>query len=91
MLRSIEYFRALAIIFIVAGHFFSIGNVKTSGLFEQAIQNIIYGGTTLFVFISGFLLHHVFYTNFCYKLFFKKKVKVIVLPYLVFSLIPVVY
>lgn len=91
MLRSIEYFRAFAIIFIVAGHFFSIGNVNTTGLFEQAIQNVIYGGTTLFVFISGFLFHHVFYTNFSYRLFLKKKIKVIVLPYIVFSLIPIAY
>lgn len=91
MLRSIEYFRALAIIFIVAGHFFYISDIKPSGLFEQTIQNIIYGGTSLFVFISGFLFHHVFYNNFCYKLFLKKKIKVIVLPYLAFSSLPVVY
>ena len=91
MLRSIEYFRAFAIIFIVAGHFFYISGIEPSGLLEQTIQNIIYGGTTLFVFISGFLFHHVFYINFYYKRFIKKKIKVIVLPYIVFSLIPVAY
>ena len=91
MIKSLEYFRAIAIIFIVAGHFFPVTGVEASNLFELTIQNIIFGGTTLFVFISGFLFHHVFYKNFSYGQFLRKKVKVIVLPYLFFSLIPIIY
>jgi len=60
MIKSIEYFRAIAIILIVAGHLLLAG-IESSYLFELAIQNIIFGGTTLFVFISGFLFHHVFF------------------------------
>lgn len=91
MIKSLEYFRAIAIAFIVAGHFYYIANIKIDNFFELVIQNIIFGGTTLFVFISGFLFHHVFYTRFKYKEFVTKKVKVIVLPYLVFSMIPAIY
>lgn len=91
MIKSLEYFRAIAIVLIVAGHFFYIANIESVSLLELTIQNLIFGGTTLFVFISGFLFHHVFYTRFKYKEFVTKKVKVIVLPYLVFSMIPAIY
>lgn len=90
MIKSIEYFRAIAIILIVAGHLLLAG-IESSYLFELAIQNIIFGGTTLFVFISGFLFHHVFFKSFNYKRFLKKKIKTIIFPYIFFSIVPVIY
>jgi peptidoglycan/LPS O-acetylase OafA/YrhL len=51
-LNYFDYFRAIAIIIIVAGHSFSLWVIDT--LPEKVLANIITGGTSLFVFISGF-------------------------------------
>lgn len=78
-----DYFRAIAIIFIVAGHSYSLWGINT--LPEKVAANIITGGTSLFVFISGFFFHHLFYKNFQYRTFIKKKIKNVLVPYLVLS------
>lgn len=85
-LKSLEYFRAIAIVLIVAGHCYAISGWVIDGFFELALANIITGGTTLFVYISGFLFHHVFYKNFNYRKFIIKKVKNVYLPYLFLSI-----
>jgi surface polysaccharide O-acyltransferase-like enzyme len=50
------------------------------------VGNIISGGSSLFVFVSGFLFHHVFYPTFNYRIFMKKKVQNVLLPYLFLSI-----
>lgn len=84
-LNYFDYFRAVAIFFIVAGHSFSIWTIDT--IPEMVFANIIKGGTALFVFISGFFFHHVFYKNFHYKKFMLKKVLNVFIPYLMLSTI----
>lgn len=84
-LNEFDYFRAIAILIIVAGHSFSPWVIDT--LPEQIFLNLISGGTSLFVFISGFFFHHVFFKNFNYLSFLNNKVKNVFIPYLILSTI----
>ncbi|MDG3086063.1 acyltransferase [Vibrio hannami] len=81
-LKSIGNFRGLAIIMIVAGHLYITGFTST-GYSSAVIKNIITGGTALFVFISGFMFHYVFYKRYEYKKFISGKVKNVGIPYLI--------
>ncbi len=83
-LKSFEYFRGLAILFIVAGHSYVYWDIGS--FYEKVLANLISGGTTFFVFISGFLFHHVFYPKFQYRQFMMKKVKYVLLPFTLLSL-----
>ncbi len=85
-LKSFEYFRAIAIVLIVTGHCFAISGWNVDSFPELVLANIITGGTTLFVYISGFLFHHVFYRKFNYRIFILKKIRNVYLPYLFLSL-----
>jgi peptidoglycan/LPS O-acetylase OafA/YrhL len=82
-LNYFDYFRAIAIFFIVAGHSLSVLAIDT--ISEMVMANIITGGTALFVFISGFFFHHIFYRKFHYKSFMLKKVVNVFLPYVILS------
>jgi peptidoglycan/LPS O-acetylase OafA/YrhL len=59
-LNSFNHFRAIAITFIVAGHCFGLTGMAITSMMEKTIANLLLGGTSLFVFISGFLFHHIF-------------------------------
>lgn len=88
-LNSINQFRAIAIIFVVAGHCFEITGMQFNSLVEKSIANLITGGTFLFVFISGFMFHHVFYKKFQYKQFLIGKVKNVLIPYIFLGILPI--
>ena len=88
-LRSFDYFRAISIIFIVIGHTYGISGWKIDGFWDRTLANLVSGGTSLFVFISGFLFYHVFYPRFNYVTFVKKKFKNVYVPYLLLSILPV--
>jgi len=90
-LKSFEYFRGISILFIVAGHCYALGNWEINTVFEKFLANLITGGSALFVFISGFLFHYVFYPKFNYSNFILKKIINVVVPYLVLSSFPIVY
>lgn len=90
-LNSFNHFRAIAIVLIVAGHSYSIAGLICSSFLERTIVNITMGGTSLFVFISGFLFHHIFYKKYQYKKFVTDKFKNILIPYLVLGVIPVFF
>jgi hypothetical protein len=87
-LVSLNYFRAIAILSIVAGHCYDIAgiNIGTLTFGEKIAVNLITGGTALFVFISGFLFHHIFIPRYQYKKFIIGKVKNVLIPYLILSL-----
>lgn len=91
-LISINYFRAIAILLIVMGHSYYLAgiNFEQLTLSEEVFINLITGGTTLFVFISGFLFHHIFLPKYKYKSFIKGKVKNVLIPYLLLS-IPIIW
>lgn len=80
-----DYFRALAILFIILGHCFNAWNVDQ--LWESTLVNIISGNTALFVFISGFFFHHVYFPKYNYWTFVKNKTKVVFIPYLILSVL----
>ncbi|MCG9580622.1 acyltransferase [Vibrio tubiashii] len=88
-INSFNNFRAIAIVFIVAAHSFGISGVKRETFFDYFVSNLIAGGTTLFVFISGYLFYEVFYKNFNYLKFIKKKINNILLPYLFLGIPPI--
>ena len=88
-LRSFEYFRAVTIVIIVIGHSYDVAGWRLETFADRFLANLISGGTSLFVFISGFLFHHVFYPRFHYRTFMIKKFKNVYLPYLILSVLPV--
>ena len=88
-LHSFSHFRGIAILFVVASHCYGFAGLKLDSLFENSIGNIITGATGFFVFISGFMFHHVFYKTFNYKIFLTKKAHNILLPYVILGSIPI--
>ncbi|CAN4273224.1 Acyltransferase 3 [Methylophilaceae bacterium] len=87
-LNSFNYFRAIAILLIVAVHSYEIAgiNIYNLNFFEKLAVNLISGGTTLFVFISGFLFHHIFLSKFSYLKFIKSKFQNVFVPYFFLTL-----
>ena len=81
-LYYINYFRAIAIIQIVAGHSLVWGDGKV----KQISSYLFDGGTYPFIFISGFLFYYLS-SNFSYKTYLKKKFFNVFLPF-IFTLIP---
>lgn len=73
--------------FIVAGHCYWVAQWKIDTPFQKILMNLITGGTIFFVFISGFLFHHIFYKKFDFRRFMSQKAKNVLSPYLIFSLI----
>ncbi|WP_317932201.1 acyltransferase [Halioxenophilus sp. WMMB6] len=84
-LNSFVYYRAIAIFFIVVWHVHLYIRPDPDHFLESAIINFINGGTTLFVFISGFLFYQVYYSRFTYSAFLRVKARYILLPYLILS------
>ncbi len=82
-INSLHYFRAIAILLIVAGHSYAFWYVDTLG--EKILANLITGGSALFVFISGFLFHHLNARQFAYARFIGQKIKYVLVPYLILS------
>lgn len=89
-LNFLNYFRGFAIFLIVMGHsfyitnFFNLTSPVNNPFFRKLFFTMTTGGTSLFVFISGFLFHHIFYSRgFNFKKFMKNKFKNVFLPYLI--------
>ena len=76
---------------IVAGHSYRFAGINPDTTFERLITSLISGGTSLFVFISGFLFHYIFYKKYIFKKFFIGKIKNVFIPYLILALIPTLY
>jgi hypothetical protein len=86
-----NHFRALAIVLIVMGHStWSVG-FTADNIVLKIIFNLFLGGTSFFVFISGFLFYVVFSKRYDYKKFLTGKLKNLLIPYLVMSVIPITY
>lgn len=70
---------------IVVGHCYWPWEQDTP--YELTLGNLITGGTAMFVFISGFFFHHVFYPRYHYRKFLIKKAKAVFIPYLTLSVL----
>jgi len=80
-LLEFDYMRAVTIILIVLGH-----SVYNSGKgFPLLLENLLRGGTAVFVFISGFFLHAIFAKRFEYRAFVLKKIQNVYVPFLFVS------
>lgn len=91
-LNAFNHFRAIAIIFVVAGHSYGLaglGFYAFDTLLERMAGYLITGATSLFVFISGFLFYRVYYPKYRFSAFIRIKLKKIVAPYLILGAIPV--
>lgn len=84
-----DYFRAIAILLIILGHCYNAW--PRSDIWDATLVNFISGGTALFVFISGFFFHHVYFAKYRYWSFIKNKTKYVFLPYLILSLLYIIY
>lgn len=76
-----DYLRGMAIAMIVLGHSIFLAQP----VFPALLENILRGGTGLFVFISGFFFHRVFYARFNYRQFIAKKASALLIPFLIIS------
>lgn len=91
-LNSINYFRGLAIVIIVFGHSYGLSNVDVDTVLDRAFFSLIKHGSVYFIFISGFLFHHIYFVrkaDFSYRKYLEKKVSYVFVPYLVISIIPI--
>lgn len=91
-LNSINYFRGIAIIIIVMAHSYGIANwnvYHNANILEKFFYSLNLNGSIYFIFISGFLYKHIFYEKFNYKNFITKKIKYVLVPYLICSAIPI--
>ena len=79
----INVLRGVAMIIIVSCHCFSpiIANENIRKIFLEFFS----GGTTLFVFIAGFLFEYLTRNKFNYKNFLKKKFINVIMPYIITS------
>jgi len=85
-LGYIHSFRALAILFIVAGHsidFFAWP--EESAATERLLRILISNGSVLFVFIAGYLFQHLA-AKYQTKKYFAAKLKNVILPYFLVSI-----
>ena len=85
-LNSTVHYRAISILLIAAGHCLNIAHLFPRAYSEQIFSNFIVGATSLFVFVSGYLFHHVFYPRFSYAGFVKGRLARVAVPYLVLAI-----
>lgn len=62
-----------------------LGAMQWLGLVGDLGHFLVADATTWFVFISGYLFHHIEFRRFKYASYLKKKAKFVFLPYLIFS------
>jgi len=89
-LNSINHYRALAIVFIVAIHAQFVAGLKLDTYISQFFFNVISGATLNFSFISGFVFYLVLYKRYKYSTFVKGRVNRFLKPYLFLSILPIV-
>jgi len=85
-LAIFDSFRGLSIALIVAAHTFYVEpDLYQINKFDEAFISVLSGTTGLFVFISGFFFHFVFYGRMSYVGFIKKKFLAIGVPFLLIT------
>lgn len=85
-LSYILNFRGFAILLIVTYHIATAKAFNCSPDIRNIFISISANGTILFVFIAGFLFYYLFNTKFTYKEYLLKKLKFVIMPYIVISI-----
>lgn len=88
--KDIHVFRALAILFIVAGHTRVTMNWEDSSFAGNLLADFLANGTTLFVFIAGYLFQALS-ARYTYKTYLRSKLRNVILPYILISIPAVIY
>ncbi|AYN65886.1 acyltransferase [Euzebyella marina] len=88
-LNSLNTYRGIAILLIVSAHCYSIADVKVDSFSEALFANLTAGSTFHFIFISGFLFHHIFVLKDRTTTFLPNKIKRLLIPYTVLSIVPI--
>lgn len=73
------------------GHAGAILEFEPASVYSKIIYNLSLGGTTLFVFISGYLFHHVFEPRYSFFSFYKGKISRLFVPYLILGIVPILF
>lgn len=89
-LQSIAKFRGVAIVFVLASHCYPLAGLSFVSYTDRFLQTLITGGTSFFVFISGFLFYHVFFPRYGFRKFMRGKARKLVIPYLLLSIPPII-
>lgn len=89
-LTYVHYLRGLAILIIVAIHSRMALFGNSNHILNETLIVFLDNGTVVFVFISGFLFQHVFIPIFNFKTYLVKKLKYVLLPYFLVSIIPII-
>ncbi|MDX2128891.1 MAG: acyltransferase [Chloroherpetonaceae bacterium] len=80
---SIDGIRAIAVIMVVVTH--CIGGKNAENIFEMTILRLISGGSSIFLFVSGFLFQKGSESEFNFLTFLTKRAKTILIPYAVLT------
>ena len=81
-LVEFDYLRGISIVLIVLGHSIFLAQP----VFPALLENLLRGGTGLFVFISGFFFHRVFYPRSNFIQFVSNKARLLLIPFAIISL-----
>lgn len=84
-LSYIHSFRAVAILFIVAGHCIYLFEWQGRETLENVLRSVFQNGTILFVFVAGFLFQHLS-RKFEYRKYLRSKLVNVISPYVLVSL-----
>lgn len=84
-LRYVHNFRAVAIVIIVAGHAAFALTWSAGSPGHAFLLDLLDNGTVLFVFVAGFLFHHLA-GRYDYRDYLTKKAGYVLLPYVVVSI-----
>lgn len=79
-LRYVHNFRAIAIVVIVAGHAAVTPTWPADSPVQDFLLDLLDNGTVLFVFVAGFLFHHLA-GRYRYRDYLTKKVTNVLVPY----------
>lgn len=85
---SIDNFRGVSIIFVMFSHLETFASL---GFLGEVLHFIFVNASAWFVFISGYLFFKLENKNFTYEIYFLKKIKNVMIPYLILSLPGIVF
>lgn len=89
-LSHLNSLRALAILLIVAGHSIGFFSWEHNRFTEAALKDLVANGAVIFIFISGYLFQYLS-AKYEYSVYLSKKIKYVLIPYLIVSTPAIAY